>query len=276
MNRILVKRPLNETVTLLEIEAPLIAKKVKPGQFVILRSHAKGERIPLTVADHDADKGSITVIFQKVGKTTLELDTLEAGAFILDLVGPLGNPTHLEGYQRVAVVGGGVGCAIAYPEAKALYQMGAHVTMIAGFRNRDLMILEEEMTAVSQALYLMTDDGSNGHKGFVTDCLKGLLEQGTTFDLVLAIGPLPMMRAVANLTREYGVHTIVSMNPIMIDGTGMCGCCRLTVNGETKFACVDGPDFDAHQVDFEEAMNRASLYRKQENHSCNLYKGLQE
>ena len=269
MYKIVNKRALNAFVSLMEIEAPLIAQKGKAGQFIILRVNETGERIPLTLADHDSQSGTITIMYQKVGKTTDLLDTLNAGDAILDVVGPLGKATELEGYHRVAVVGGGVGCAIAYPEAKALHQLGAQVDMIAGFRNRDIIMLEEELGAVSDRLFVMTDDGSNGNKGFVTVKLQELLAAGDQYDLVIAIGPLPMMRAVANVTAEYGIKTIVSMNPIMVDGTGMCGGCRLTVGGETKFACVDGPEFDAHQVDWDEAMKRLTPYREEE-HRCRL------
>ena len=269
MYPILHKRPLNASVTLMEVEAPYIARKARAGQFIILRVNETGERIPLTIADHDADKGSITIMYQKVGKTTLLLDTLQVGDAILDVVGPLGRATELEGCRKVAVIGGGVGCAIAYPEAKAAHEAGAHVDMIAGFRNKDIVMLEEELQKVSDHLFVMTDDGSYGQKGFVTVLLQQLLEAGETYDLVIAIGPLPMMRAVAGVTKPYGIKTIVSMNPIMIDGTGMCGGCRLTVGGETKFACVDGPEFDAHQIDWDEAMKRLTQYRDEE-HVCRL------
>ena len=264
MYRIVKKRALNAFVTLMEVEAPYIARKARAGQFIILRVNEEGERIPLTIADHDENKGTVTIIFQKVGKTTLLLDTLEEGDALLDFVGPLGKATETEGFTHVAVVGGGVGCAIAYPEAKALHAAGAKVDMIAGFRSTDIIMLEEEMAAVSDRLFVMTDDGSNGHKGFVTVKLQELLDAGEKYDLVIAIGPLPMMRAVADVTKKYGVKTVVSMNPIMIDGTGMCGGCRLTVGGETKFACVDGPEFDAHQIDWDEAMKRLGQYRERE------------
>ena len=264
MYPILHKRPLNASVTLMEVEAPYIARKARAGQFIILRVNETGERIPLTIADHDADKGSITIMYQKVGKTTLLLDTLQVGDAILDVVGPLGRATELEGCRKVAVIGGGVGCAIAYPEAKAAHEAGAHVDMIAGFRNKDIVMLEEELQKVSDHLFVMTDDGSYGQKGFVTVQLQQLLEAGETYDLVIAIGPLPMMRAVAGVTKPYGIKTIVSMNPIMIDGTGMCGGCRLTVGGETKFACVDGPEFDAQLIDWDEAMKRLGQYKERE------------
>ena len=271
MYTIVRKKPLNPSVTLMEVEAPFIARKARAGQFVILRVNETGERIPLTIADHDGEAGTITIIYQKVGKTTRLLDTLEAGESILDVVGPLGRATEIDDIRRVAVVGGGVGCAIAYPEAKAFHMAGAQVDMIAGFRNRDIIMLEDELAAASDRLFVMTDDGSNGNKGFVTVKLQQLLEEGAAYDLVMAIGPLPMMRAVAEVTRPLGIKTVVSMNPIMIDGTGMCGGCRLTVGGETKFACVDGPEFDAHQIDWEEAMHRLTQYREEEQHACRLY-----
>ncbi|MBQ3258997.1 MAG: sulfide/dihydroorotate dehydrogenase-like FAD/NAD-binding protein [Clostridia bacterium] len=269
MYKIVSKRALNAFVSLMEIDAPLIAAKGKAGQFVILRVNETGERIPLTLADEDPERGTITIMYQKVGKTTDLLDTLNVGDSILDVVGPLGKATELDGYTRVAVVGGGVGCAIAYPEAKALHRLGTHVDMIAGFRNKDIIMLEEELEKVSSRLFVMTDDGSNGNKGFVTAKLQELLDVGEEYDLVIAIGPLPMMRAVANVTKPYGIKTIVSMNPIMVDGTGMCGGCRLTVGGETKFACVDGPEFDAHEVDWDEAMHRLGQYKEQE-HTCRM------
>ncbi len=271
MYTIVKKRPLNDSVTWMDVEAPLIARKARAGQFIILRVNETGERIPLTIAGHDPEKGTITIIFQKVGKTTWLLDTLEEGEAILDVVGPLGKATEIEGYHRVAVIGGGVGCAIAYPEAKAFHAAGAQVDMVAGFRNKDIIMLEEEMKAASTRLFVMTDDGSNGNKGFVTAKLQELLDAGEKYDLVLAIGPLPMMRAVAQVTAPTGIKTLVSMNPIMIDGTGMCGGCRLRVGGETKFACVDGPEFDAHQVDWDEAMKRLTPYKEEEQHACRLF-----
>ncbi|MBR2405696.1 MAG: sulfide/dihydroorotate dehydrogenase-like FAD/NAD-binding protein [Clostridia bacterium] len=269
MYKIVNKRALNAFVSLMEIEAPLIAAKGKAGQFIILRVNETGERIPLTLADQDPERGTITIMYQKVGKTTLLLDTLNVGDFLLDVVGPLGRATELEGHRKVAVIGGGVGCAIAYPEAKALHRLGAHVDMIAGFRSRDIIMLEQELGEVSDRLFVMTDDGSNGNKGFVTVKLQELLDAGEQYDLVIAIGPLPMMRAVANVTKPYGIKTVVSMNPIMIDGTGMCGGCRLTVGGEVKFACVDGPEFDAHEIDWDEAMKRLRQYHEQE-HECRM------
>jgi len=275
MYRIATKRPLHETVTLMEVEAPYIAKKAKPGQFIILRVDENGERVPLTVAGTDPARGTVTIIFQKVGYTTRRLDLLNEGDAILDFVGPLGVASHLEGMKKVAVIGGGLGVAIAYPQAKALHDMGAEVDVIVGFRSTDLMILMDELKAASTNLYVMTDDGSNGHKGFVTTALEEQLKAGKRYDHVIAIGPLVMMRAVVNITKQYDIPTIISMNPIMIDGTGMCGCCRVTVGGEMKFACVDGPDFDGFAVDWDEAISRSRMYRREEAeslecHACNL------
>lgn len=274
MFRIVRKKRLNPTVTLMEIDAPLIAKKAEPGQFIILRVDSEGERIPLTVADFDREKGTVTIIYQIVGGTTKKLDSLDEGEFISDFVGPLGTPSHVDGLKKVAVVGGGVGCAIAYPIAKKLHQNGAEVHSIVGFRNKDLVILEDEFKAASSVIKIMTDDGSYGEKGLVTDALRSLIEGGNQYDEVIAIGPLIMMKFICALTKEFNIKTVVSMNPIMIDGTGMCGGCRLTVGGETKFACVDGPDFDGHLVDFDEAMQRGSMYRDFERHAyedtCNL------
>ena len=276
MYKILKKKSLNPTVTLMDIEAPLVAKKAEPGQFIILRVDEEGERIPLTVADFDREKGTVTIIFQIVGSTTEKLNHLNEGDCLHDFVGPLGTPSHVEGLKKVAVIGGGVGCAIAYPIAKKLHALGAQVHSVVGFRNKDLVILEEQFQAVSDKLVMKTDDGSYGTKGLVTDTLKELIEQGEQYDEVIAIGPLVMMKFVCKLTKEYNIKTVVSMNPIMIDGTGMCGGCRLTVGGETKFACVDGPDFDGHLVDFDEAMERSSMYRsfeaEQREKTCNLFK----
>ena len=276
MYKILTKKILNPTVTLMEVDAPMIAKKAEPGQFIILRVDAEGERIPLTIADFDREKGTITIIFQIVGATTEKLNHLEEGEFIHDFVGPLGVPSHTEGLKKVAVVGGGVGCAIAYPIAKKLHHLGAEVHSIVGFRNKDLVILEDEFKAASDVMKLMTDDGSHGEKGLVTNALEELIKAGNQYDEVIAIGPLVMMKFVCKLTKEYGIKNVVSMNPIMIDGTGMCGGCRLTVGGETKFACVDGPDFDGHLVDFDEAMERGTMYKEFETRKreevCNLYK----
>lgn len=276
MYKIIRKKELNPTVTLMDVDAPLIAKKAEPGQFIILRVDADGERIPLTIADFDREKGIVTIIFQIVGATTEKLNHLNEGQFINDFVGPLGVPSKVEGLKKVAVVGGGVGCAIAYPIAKKLHALGAEVHSIVGFRSKDLVILEEEFKAVSDKVCMRTDDGSYGEKGLVTDALKELIESGEKYDEVITIGPLIMMKFVCALTKEYDIKTTVSMNPIMIDGTGMCGGCRLTVGGETKFACVDGPDFDGHLVDFDEAMHRGTMYKDFETHArdeeCNLLK----
>ena len=276
MYKIVKKQPLNPTVTRMEIEAPLIAKKAKPGQFIILRVDENGERIPLTVAGYDREKGTVTIIFQIVGATTEKLNHLNEGECLHDFVGPLGVPTHVDGFKKVCVIGGGVGCAIALPIAEELHAMGAEVTSIIGFRNQDLVILENEFKACSDHFTLMTDDGSYGEKGNVTAPLKTLLENGERFDEVIAIGPLIMMKFVCLTTKEYDQKTVVSMNPIMVDGTGMCGGCRLTVGGKTKFACVDGPDFDGHEVDFDEAMSRSRSYTSFERHAyeeaCNLFK----
>lgn len=274
MYKIVKKIPLNPTVTKMVIEAPLIAKKAQAGQFIIVRPKEDSERIPLTVADYDRSAGTVTIIYQIVGGGTMELDSLNEGECLHDFVGPLGQPSHLEGLKKVAVVGGGVGCAIAYPTAKRLHELGAEVHSVVGFRNKDLVILEEEFNAVSSKMVLMTDDGSYGEKGLVTNALEALITEGNQYDEVIAIGPLIMMKFVAELTKKYNIKTTVSMNPIMIDGTGMCGGCRLTVGGETKFACVDGPDFDGHLVDFDEAMKRGGIYKEFEAHkreeSCNL------
>lgn len=264
MNKIVYKEELNSTVTLMKVDAPLVAKKAQPGQFIILRVDRDGERIPLTIADTDTEKGTVTIIFQIVGATTGKLNLLNEGDYINDFVGPLGKPTETEGYKRVAVIGGGVGNAIAYPLAKKFHDQGSTVYSIAGFRNRDLVILEKEFREISDKYILMTDDGSAGEKGLVTDALKNLIESGVDLDCVIAIGPLVMMKFICLLTKQYGIKTIVSMNPIMVDGTGMCGGCRLTVGGKIKFACVDGPDFDGHLVDFDEAISRTSVYRTQE------------
>lgn len=266
--KIVKKNVLNPQIFLMEVEAPLIAAKAEPGQFIILRIDEYGERVPFTIADFDREKGTVTIIVQIVGKTTRDLAEVPEGAELLDFVGPLGMPTPLGGIKKAAVIGGGLGTAIAYPQAKKLHSLGADVTVITGFRNKDLIILEDELNAVSDKLIITTDDGSNGLKGFVTDRLKELLESGEKFDEVIAIGPLVMMRAVCGLTKEYGIKTTVSMNPIMIDGTGMCGGCRVTVGGETKFACVDGPDFDGHLIDWDSAMKRSRMFRNYEQRSC--------
>ena len=279
MNKIMQKKILNPTVTLMKVDAPLVAKKAEPGQFIILRVDENGERIPLTVADYDRNEGSITIIFQVVGATTEKLNHLNEGDYIHDFVGPLGRATHTEGLKKVAVVGGGVGCAIAYPVAKKLHEQGCEVHAVIGFRNQDLVILEDEFAAASSRLVRMSDDGSWGEKGLVTDALKKLIESGEQYDEVITIGPLVMMKFVCKLTKEYGVKTVASMNPIMIDGTGMCGGCRLTVGGKTKFACVDGPEFDGHEIDFDEAIARSAAYRDFERHAhektCNLFKGVE-
>ena len=278
MFKLINKEYLGENIVKMEIEAPFIAEKIGPGQFVIIRSHEKGERIPLTVADFDRKKGTITIICQTVGASTKLLATIPEGEYIRDVVGPLGNKTELDGIKSIAVIGGGLGCAIAYPQAKFLHNAGAKVDIIAGFRSKDLIILEDDMKAVSDSLTILTDDGSNGNKGLVTDGLRKNVESGSVYDTVIAIGPPIMMKFVCLLTRELGIKTIVSMNPIMIDGTGMCGGCRLTVGGETKFACIDGPDFDGHLVDFDELIRRNSTYRAEESeanekiHRCNLDK----
>ncbi len=278
MFEIVEKEILNPTVIKMKISAPLIAAKAKPGQFVILRTDEQGERIPLTIADYDEAEGTITIIFQIVGATTKQLGEMMMGDALCDFVGPLGKPTELDGLKKVAVIGGGVGCAIAYPIAKKLHQLGACVHSVIGFRTKDLMILENEFSSVSDKLIVKTDDGSAASKGLVTDALKELLDDGEQYDRVIVIGPLMMMKFVCALTKEKDIKTIVSMNPIMIDGTGMCGGCRLTVDGKIKFACVDGPDFDGHQVDFDEVIARSTVYASQERHAfkstCNLMKGV--
>ena len=275
MFKIVRKKELNAAVTLLEIEAPFIAKKAKAGQFIIFRIDEMGERVPLTIAGYDREKGTVTIIFQKVGFSTIALGALNEGDYIKDFVGPLGKTTHTEGVKRVCVVGGGVGCAIALPSAAAFKEAGAEVDVIIGFRNKDIVILEDEFKAVSDNMYLMTDDGSYGEKGFVTVKLEELLKSGREYDAVLAIGPIPMMKFVCKTTEPFGVKTMVSLNPIMVDGTGMCGGCRVTVGGEVKFACVDGPEFDGHKVDFAELMSRNTTYRTREadvteHHTCRI------
>lgn len=278
MYKILKKEKLNDSVTRMVIKAPFVAKKAEPGQFIILRVDKDGERVPFTIADYDRENETVTIIFQVVGAETSMLNLKNEGDYIEDFVGPLGNPTKTEGYHKVAVVGGGVGTAIAYPVAKKFHQQGAVVHSIVGFRNKDLVILQDEFETVSDKYVLISDDGSTGKQGFVTDALKELIDSGEKYDLVMAIGPIPMMKFVSKLTKEYGIKTIVSMNPIMIDGTGMCGGCRLTVGGQTKFACVDGPDFDGHEVDFDEAMKRAAIFKDQEQKAardpnCRLLRG---
>ncbi|MBZ4670547.1 MAG: sulfide/dihydroorotate dehydrogenase-like FAD/NAD-binding protein [Oscillospiraceae bacterium] len=275
MYEILRKKELNPTVVLMEVYAPMTARKAQPGQFIILRVDEQGERIPLTIADFDREKGTVTIIFQIVGATTEKLSKLSEGDRLCDFVGPLGVASHTDGLKKVAVIGGGVGCAIAYPIAKKLHAQGAEVHSVVGFRNKELVILEDEFKKASTKLFVMTDDGSYGEKGLVTNKLKELIESGEKYDEVIAIGPLVMMKFVSLLTKEYNIKTVVSMNPIMIDGTGMCGGCRLTVGGKTKFACVDGPDFDGHEVDFDEAIERSNMYKdfehKRHEETCRLF-----
>ena len=277
MYKIVIQKELNPTVTMMDIQADLIAKKAEPGQFIILRVDEDGERIPLTVAGYDREKGTVKIIFQVVGATTERLNHKNEGDYITDFVGPLGVATHTEGLKKVCIVGGGVGCAIALPIAQKLHKMGVEVHSIVGFRNKDLLILEDEFKACSDKLTIMTDDGSYGTKGLVTEPLKASLENGEKYDEVITIGPLIMMKFVVATTKPFNQKTTVSMNPIMIDGTGMCGGCRLTVGGKTKFACVDGPDFDGFEVDFDEAMERSTMYKEFERHeyeeTCNLFKG---
>ena len=276
MYRIVTKKPLNATVTLMEIEAPMVAKKAEPGQFIILRVDEEGERIPLTIAGYDREKGTVTMIFQVVGATTVKLNATHEGDCLQDFVGPLGNATETKGLKKVAVVGGGVGCAIALPVAQKLHAEGCEVHSVIGFRSKEIVILEDEFRACSSKLKLMTDDGTYGEKGLVTDALEALIKEGNQYDEVIAIGPLVMMKFVTLTTKKYDIPTVVSMSPIMVDGTGMCGGCRLTVGGETKFACVDGPDFDGFKVDFDEAISRGAIYKEFERHAydeaCNLFK----
>ena len=276
MFRIVKKEPLNPTVVLFEIEAPMIAKKAEPGQFIILRVDADGERIPLTIHDYDREKGTVSIIVQIIGATTFKLNQLNEGDCLHDFVGPLGKATETEGKKKVAVVGGGVGCAIAYPVLKKFHECGAEVHAVVGFKNKDLVILEDKFRAASSVMKLVTDDGSYGEKGLVTDALKSLIDAGNEYDEIFAIGPAIMMKFVSKTTEPYGIPTTVSMSPIMIDGTGMCGGCRLSVGGEMKFACVDGPDFDGHKVDWDLAVKRNQMYREFEMHkheeTCNLYK----
>lgn len=276
MYKIVRKKVLNPTMIQMEIEAPEIAVKARPGEFIILRVDENGERIPLTIAGENIEEGTVKIIFQVVGASTVKLAHKEAGEYIQDFVGPLGRPSELEGLKKVCIIGGGAGTAIAMPIAEYLHKEGACVHSIAGFRNKDLVILEDEFNEYSDVFKIMTDDGSYGEKGLVTNALEALIKEGNVYDEVIAIGPVIMMKFVAKLTKEYGIKTVVSMNPLMIDGTGMCGCCRLTVGGKTKFACVDGPDFDGHEVDYDEAMKRNTLYRDWERHAyeeaCNLFK----
>ena len=283
MYKIVRKKELNSAVTLMEIEAPFVAKKAKAGQFIIFRVDEQGERVPLTIAGYDREKGTVSIIFQKVGFSTNALGALNEGDYIQDFVGPLGKPTNTEGVKRVCVVGGGVGCAIALPSAVGFKEAGCEVDVIVGFRSKDIVILEDEFRACADNLYLMTDDGSYGEHGFVTVKLQQLLESGRQYDEVLAIGPIPMMKFVSKTTEPFGVKTIVSLNPIMVDGTGMCGGCRVQVGGQTKFACVDGPDFDGHQVDYDELIVRNGVYREQEAfakaahaHTCRMQKMAEE
>ena len=276
MYRILKKEALNPTVTRMVVEAPLVARRAQPGQFIILRVDEKGERIPLTIAGYDREKGTVTIIFQLVGASTMALGRLEEGDFIQDFAGPLGTPSHTQGLGKVAVVGGGVGCAIAYPVLKKFHDDGAEVHAVVGFKSQDLVILEEDFKKSSDKLIICTDDGSYGRKGLVTEALKELLDAGEKYDEIFAIGPMIMMKFVCKTTEPYGVPTTVSMSPIMIDGTGMCGGCRLSVGGEMKFACVDGPDFDGHKVDWDLAVKRNQMYVPFEKHkyeeTCNLFK----
>ena len=276
MYRIVKKEALKPTVILYEIEAPMVAKKAEPGQFIILRVDENGERIPITIHDYDREKGTVTIIVQTIGATTEKLSHKQQGEYIQDFVGPLGRPTETEGENKVCVVGGGVGCAIAYPVLKKFHDCGAEVHAVVGFKNKDLVILEDKFKAASSVLKLMTDDGSYGEKGLVTDALKQLIEEGNQYDEIFAIGPAIMMKFVSKTTEPYGIPTTVSMSPIMVDGTGMCGGCRLTVGGETKFACVDGPDFDGHKVDWDESLKRGKMYFDWERHKheevCNLFK----
>ena len=275
MYRIVKKEALKPTVTRYEIEAPMVAKKAEPGQFIILRVDENGERIPITIHDFDREKGTVTIIVQTIGATTEKLRHKAEGEYIQDFVGPLGRPTETEGKKKVCVVGGGVGCAIAYPVLKKFHDCGAEVHAVVGFKNKDLVILEDKFRAASSVLKLMTDDGSYGEKGLVTDALKELIDAGNQYDEIFAIGPAIMMKFVSKTTEPYGIPTTVSMSPIMVDGTGMCGGCRLTVGGETKFACVDGPDFDGHKVDWDESLKRGKMYFDWERHkyeeTCNLF-----
>ncbi|MDY2727459.1 MAG: sulfide/dihydroorotate dehydrogenase-like FAD/NAD-binding protein [Candidatus Onthovivens sp.] len=276
MFEILKKVSLNPTVTYMEIAAPYVAKKAKAGQFIILIVDENGERIPLTIAGYDREKGTVSIIFQIAGASTYKLNHKEVGESLYSFVGPLGNPSEVEGFKKVAVIGGGVGCAIALPVARALHENGTEVTSIVGFRNKDLVILEKEFKECSSRFIPMSDDGTYGEKGLVTNALEKLLAAGETFDEVITIGPLIMMKFVVQVCKKYNIPCVVSMNSIMIDGTGMCGCCRLTVGGKTKFACVDGPDFNGYEVDFDEAMNRGTMYKTFERHAyeeaCNLFK----
>ncbi|HNX15323.1 MAG TPA: sulfide/dihydroorotate dehydrogenase-like FAD/NAD-binding protein [Oscillospiraceae bacterium] len=275
MHEILEKRVLNDNTWLMRIAAPLVAKRCEPGQFIIFRIDEQGERVPLTIADFDRANGSITIIFQSIGASTTALSKLNQGDYILDFTGPLGNASKLEGHKNVAIIGGGVGCAIAYPQAKKLFNLGCKVDLIAGFRSKDIVMLEDEMRANSTRLFITTDDGSYGEKGLVTDKLKALIESGEKYDEIIAIGPVIMMKFVTMTAKTYGIPVTVSLNPIMVDGTGMCGGCRVSISGETKFACVDGPEFDGYKVDFDELMRRNTAYKSHESelsHKCRLIK----
>lgn len=278
MFKILSKRRLNPTMTWLVIDAPLVAKKARPGQFIILRTDEYGERIPLTMAGHDAEKGTIDLIYAAVGRTTMLMDQLEEGDYLLDVVGPLGKPTHMEGLKRVAVVGGGTGNALAYPLATGMHKEGIHVDMIAGFKNKEMVILEDEFKARTDRLFLTTDDGSYGEKGFTTDKLKELIEAGNEYDEIVAVGPPVMMKFVCKIAEEYGIPSVASLTAYMIDGTGMCGGCRCVIGGENKFVCVDGPEFDGSLVDWDELIRRNSFYKDQEQedakHICRLTGGV--
>ena len=270
MNQVVMKKVLSPIIKLIEIDSPLIARKAKPGQFIMIRVNDNGERIPLTISDFNREKGTITLIFQEIGKSTKLLGQLEVGDFVLDLVGPLGNPTEIN-FKNVAVIGGGLGTALIFTQVKQMHANGAKVDVIIGARTKELVMLENEIKPYCESLTIVTDDGTYGQKGFVTNVLKDLIDKGHKYDCVMAVGPLVMMKAVSNLTKEYGIHTIVSMNPIMIDGTGMCGGCRLTVGGVTKFACVDGPEFDGHLVDFDEAIRRTAIYKQEEKQSLEAH-----
>ena len=279
MYKIVKKQQLNDTVVRLDVEAPFIAAKAKAGQFIIFRIDEQGERVPLTIADTNPDKGTVTIIFQIVGQSTMLLSQMKEGDYILDFVGPLGAAIEFGDAKKVCVIGGGVGNAIAYPSAKALFQAGVDVDVIAGFRDKDIVILEDEYKSICNRLFITTDDGSYGEKGLVTDKLQSLIDEGNNYDLVIAIGPIPMMKFVSKVTEPYNIKTLVSLNPIMIDGTGMCGGCRVTVGGEIKFACVDGPDFDGHKVDYDELMKRNSTYRDFEAHdrdNCRMFKAAEK
>jgi ferredoxin--NADP+ reductase len=274
MYKIVLKEELRPTLTRIRVEAPLVAKRAMPGQFIIFRVDKKGERVPLTINGYAREKGTVDIIFQTTGATTMKLNALNEGDYLEDFVGPLGNPTQIEGLKKVAVVGGGVGCAIAFPVAKELYDNGCEVHAITGFKNEDLVILEKEFDESSTKHIVCTDDGSYGKKGLVTEILKDLIDDGNEYDEVIAIGPMPMMKFVCKTTEPYGIKTIVSLSPLMVDGTGMCGCCRVSIGGEMKFACVDGPDFDGSLVDWDLAINRSKIYDNFEKHkreeSCNL------